>query len=137
MSDETATGRVLSPEKLWKADQILEDFYPQSMALGSQMANLRLKTAQARGLESLVSATTRFSEILNFIKNQAGKEKKKHEIIWGKIAGPMLSQLEYLEEKAKDLGGGNPYETLELKLKLARGWVRQVVTHYLYESLDK
>jgi hypothetical protein len=87
------------------------------------------------GLENLIVSTSRFSEIINYIKNQAGKDTKKKS--WAAIVEDMLHQLKDLETKARDIGETDTEAVLEIKLKLAKGWARQVVSHYLYESTLK
>lgn len=124
-----AKERVLELEDLRKIDLVLEDFYPKSMEIASQMVDL--DTSQIRKLETLVVSTRRFSEIVNFIKNQAGK---RNEISrkWAAVAPQILDQLEKLQEKARTVEGKDPEKNLEIKLRLSRGWVKQLVAHYLY-----
>lgn len=114
-----------------KIDLLLEDIYGQSKETGEKLAAVGLGKTQIRGLESIVSSATRFSEILNFIKNQAGKEKKNQ---WMSVARDMIGQLERLEEEAATMGGGDSGLVLAIKMKLARGWGRQVIAHYLYAA---
>ena len=49
------------------------------------------------------------------------------------MASLLLGQLDQLESKAAEIGNEDPAKILEIKLKMARGWARQVVTNYLYE----
>ncbi|MEW6296030.1 MAG: hypothetical protein AB1467_07150 [Candidatus Diapherotrites archaeon] len=98
------------------------------------MAKL-VKKSQIRNLETLVASTTRFSEIINFVKNQAGKESG-HEKKWRKVAPIILGQLDELEAKAHALGQGDNTIIMDIKLRLARGWTKQVVAHYLYKKQE-
>jgi len=123
---------ALDGETLRSVDLFLEGFYPRSRETGKQLDEVRLDKSQIRGFESLAGSTRRFSEIVNYIKNQAGKERGAR-ARWRQVAGPMLGQLEELEAEADRLASGDAARALEIKLKLARGWVRQVVAHYLYE----
>ncbi len=134
MSGQPTPAPVLAPERLRKIDLILEEFYPKSVRAGKMMAEARLRNAQIRGLETLITSTSRFSEVLNYIKNQAGKDRKGQ---WSRVAPVLLEQLEFLEAKAGKLGRDDPAMTLDIKMKLVIGWAKQVATHYLYESALK
>lgn len=129
MTNQTPLGPVLAHETLKEIDLYLEDFYPKSVEAGNAMAIADIGNTQIRGLETLITSASRFSEIINYIKNQIGKEKKGK---WLQIGPLLLGQLEQLEKKAKEMGCEDPLKTLEIKMKLARGWAKQVVTHYLY-----
>jgi hypothetical protein len=122
---------ILDHTELKNIDLFLEEFYPQSLQAGQAMAEAQLSKSSLRGLETLVVSTTRFSEIVNYIKNQAGRESR-NKMPWKTVAGTLLDQLAALEQKAHELGAAGPGKILEVKLRLARGWARQVVTHYLY-----
>lgn len=130
----TAEAPVLDVGTLRKIDLFLEGFYPRAVESGEQLAEEGLGNSQVRGLESLVNATTRFSEIISYIKNQAGKESEKKKKPWSSVAPGLLQQLEDLEAEAAKLGQNDPAAVLEVKLRLARGWARQVATHYFYRS---
>lgn len=129
MEENKPQKRILELEDLQKIDLILESFYPKSKALASQMKGL--DTSQIRKLETLVASTRRFSEIINFIKNQAGKKSDIGKE-WSKIATQMIEHLEKFEEKARTIEKADPERILAIKVRLARGWVKQVVCHYLY-----
>ncbi|OQX24706.1 MAG: hypothetical protein BWK80_19400 [Desulfobacteraceae bacterium IS3] len=126
----------MESQTLKEIDLYLEEFYPKSIEAGNQLARVKFDKTQVRGLETLVASTNRFSEIMNYIKNQAGKEKKDDKK-WSRVAPLLLGQLEELEKKAKQLGGEDISAILGIKMRLARGWIRQVVTHYLYEKSKK
>lgn len=114
-------------------DLCLERIYPESMSLAEKVVKAGLKEkSQMRGFETLINATTRFSEIQNFIKNQAGKESEK-EPKWRTVASLMLEQLDALETEAHKIAGSDPQQILDVKLRLARGWAKQVVCHYMYK----
>jgi len=138
MSHQTARGPVLESRIHRAADAYLEEFYEsgRSRQEGEEMARVNLTKAQVRGFETLAKSTPRFSEIINYIKNQAGKEARGKDQ-WVRVAPGLLSQLEDIEAKAKELGEGDPEKTLLLKLKLARGWAGQVVTHYLFSKAQQ
>ena len=60
-----------------------------------------------------------------------GKEKID-ERKWKKLGGEVLQQLRHLREKSEALDT-DPYNQMALRLHLARGWVRAVVSEYLYQ----
>jgi hypothetical protein len=134
--------------QVWhEIDLFLEEFYPEGKRAGMlaagyfdkekpgvQLKTPQMKMAQIRGLENLVVSTRRFSEIINFIKNQAGKQNRTAES-WRQVAGVFLAQLEQLEAKARELGNADAELVLDAKLRLARGWIKQVVAHYLFEQV--
>lgn len=114
-------------------EAIYENGKPQN--LGRLMVDVKLGSSQIRGLETLALSTRRFSEIINYIKNQAGKDRKNQ---WSKIVDEVLGQLYQLEKRAKEIGGEDPGLVLDVKIRLARGWAKQVVSHYLFQdSLKK
>ena len=127
---------VLTPETLRAIDLHLEALYESktTINIGQKMADVELKSSQIRNLENLVMSTKRFSEIINFIKNQTGKDKKGK---WPLIADTLLHQLEALEDKAREIGKDNPGITFEVKKHLARGWVKQIVAHYFFADSKK
>lgn len=133
MSNAASKVGQITPELNKEIDLYLEEIYPASEEMGKKMVCLH--TSQVRGLENLIVSTSRFSEIINYIKNQAGKDTKKKS--WAAIVEDMLHQLKDLETKARDIGETDTEAVLEIKLKLAKGWARQVVSHYLYESTLK
>jgi archaellum component FlaC len=129
------TESVLSLETLNAINFQLEALYDskKTINIGQKMADIKSNTqrfnTQIRNLENLVMSTKRFSEIINFIKNQTGKDKNGQ---WPLIADTLLHQLEELEDKAKEIGKDNPNITFEVKKHLARGWVKQIVAHYFF-----
>lgn len=123
---------TLTNDMYRKIDQHLESIYENSVALAGRIVQAGLDTkSQIRGFETLVNSTSRFSEIKNFIKNQAGKEGKQSGA-WRQIAGEMLAHLDSLEAEAANIVGNNLEQSMEAKLRLARGWSKQVLCHYLY-----
>lgn len=65
------------------------------------MFSAGLGKAQIRGLETLVTSVSRFSEIVNYIKNQVGKDKKGK---WLQVGSRLLEQLELMETRAAQMG---------------------------------
>ncbi|HHC25087.1 MAG TPA: hypothetical protein ENK58_06705 [Desulfobacterales bacterium] len=134
MKNQKPLAPVLEPETLKKIDLYLEEFYPNAVNAGNEMFSAELGKAQIRGLETLVTSTSRFSEVINYIKNQTGKDKKGK---WLQAGPLLLDQLDLLENKADEIGQGDATTVLEIKLRLARGWAKQVTTHYLYSRSQK
>jgi len=114
-------------------DLCLERIYPASIILAEKVVAAGLDNkSQLRGFETLINATTRFSEIQNYIKNQAGKENNAA-AKWRLVSPMMLVQLDSLETEAHRIAGSDPQQILDVKLRLARGWAKQVVCHFLYK----
>lgn len=100
--------------------------------------------SQLRSLQNTVYSATRFSDIIDFIKNQMGKESLKNRRWTRNLEGQMvgaqlLAQLDRLKADAAGLAAqlgqdpDHPYlGTFPVALRLARGWMRQVAAHYLY-----
>lgn len=127
---------VLDPATLKAIDLHLEALYESKATINvaQEMADSELKTSQIRSLETLIMSTRRFSEIINFIKNQAGKDRKGQ---WFQFVDKLLNQLEAIEEKAREIGANDAGRTLAVKRHLARGWGKQIVAHYLFAQLKK
>jgi len=117
-----------------RIDQSLEDVYAVSADAGKLMHRQELKMNQIRGLERITLSAQRFSEILNYIKSQAGKDKGQQ---WPMVAKTLLAQLDGLEKRAHEIAGDDPDLAFDIKLRLTRGWVQQVVAHYLYAPHQK
>ena len=113
-------------------DLFLEEIYGDSKSAGQGMADVNLGKSQVRGFESMLTSTSRFSEIINYIKNQAGKDTKG---AWSSVAPGLLVQLERLENKAEVLGKDDPSLILQIKIKLVLGWGKQVIAHCLYQRM--
>jgi hypothetical protein len=137
MNEQRNIGPLLDTMDLGAIDEYLEALYESKATLnaGQTMANIKLDRSQIRKLENLVMSTRRFSEIINHIKNQAGKDIKKKK--WPQIADTLLNQLGEIENKAKEIGKDDFAKIIEVKKRLARGWVKQIVAHYLFAQLKK
>ena len=131
MSTNKPSLPALDAETLKKIDLFLEDFYPfAKQAPCAKDTDFPRKT-QVRGMETFIASASRFSQIINYIKNRAGKNREK---TWINIARNLLDQLDQLETKAKELGKNNPAVIIDIKMKLARGWANQVVSQYLFAN---
>ena len=90
--------------------------------------------AQIRNLENITCSAVRFADIEDFVKSQMGKERtdERNPPKWKALGGEVLQQLRQLREKSEELDD-DPYIQMALRLRLARGWVRAVVSEYLYQ----
>ena len=63
-----------------------------------------------------------------------GKEKtdERNPPRWRELGDEVLVGLKELREKSQELDP-NPAKQMALRLRLARGWVRAVVSEYLYQ----
>ena len=50
-------------------DLFLEDIYTEAKSAGQDMADVKLGKSQVRGFESMLTSTSRFSEIINYKTN--------------------------------------------------------------------
>ncbi|MBI2470387.1 MAG: hypothetical protein HYV59_03990 [Planctomycetes bacterium] len=127
-------AKIINPRISKEIDIFLEGYYGKSKEAAKMMVDCELEKTQARGLETLTATTSRFSEIINYVKRQTGKDTKNK---WIRIGPKLISQLEELEKKAEELSKDDADSCLDIKLRLARGWVNQVVCHYLYGKTIK
>ena len=128
---------IQDPKYHRSLDIVLESLVATSAEAGRLLAReFGDKKTQIRGLERLIVSTSRFSEIQNYIKNQAGRDSKTSEP-WREVAEALLKQLDEIEAKAREIGGTDAEAVIDAKLRLARGWGRQVVANYLFESVKE
>ena len=86
-------------------------------------------SAQVRNLQQITCSATRFADIEDFVKNQMGKEKKDRQ--WRNLGDNVLAELKELRDTSQELDT-DPASQMAVRLRLARGWVRAVVSQYLY-----
>ena len=127
---------VLNDKLIQEVNLYIEDNHQTFSKLGKRFFDIfgydnNHIRAQIRNLENITCSATRFTDIEDFVKNQMGKEKID-ERKWKKLGGEVLQQLKQLREKSQELDD-NPYNQMDLRLRLARGWVRAVVSEYLYQ----
>ena len=97
--------------------------------------------AQIRNLQQITCSATRFADIEDFVKNQMGKENK-YKPQWRNLGDDVLSGLKDLRETSQQFVPDDSTDENKLaearmtqmavRLRLARGWVRAVVSQYLY-----
>ena len=98
--------------------------------------------AQVRNLQQITCSATRFADIEDFVKNQMGKENKDKPQ-WRKLGDTVLQELKALRDTSQELVPDDPTDQsksselqmkqMAVRLRLARGWVRAVVSQYLYQ----
>ena len=133
----------LSNELILKSNRYIDENHETFSELGESFFNTfgydertnRIST-QVRNLQQITCSATRFADIEDFVKNQMGKERTD-DPKWKALGGDILRQLEHLRAKSQELDT-DPHNQMALRLRLARGWVRAVVSAYLYEvALDQ
>ena len=133
---------VLTNELIQKTDCYIDENHEAFSELGVRFFevfgydkdNNRIST-QVRNLQQIACSATRFADIEDFVKNQMGKEQNEPK--WKRLGDGILKQLEQLRSESQKLDA-DPANQLALRLRLARGWVRAVVSEYLYRvALDQ
>jgi hypothetical protein len=138
---------VLTPELLQAADSFLDtdEQHEAARQLGWRLFETfgadkegRVST-QVRNLQQMAVSATRFADVEDFVKNHMGKEKldkQKKPGPWRQTGDNILEQLKKLRAQANQLTSDEGQRLL-LRLHLARGWVRAVVSAYLYAKAQK
>lgn len=134
---------VLNNKLIQKTDSYIDENHGTFSSLGKSFfdrfgydkGNNRI-SAQVRNLQQIACSATRFADIEDFVKNQMGKESQS-ESKWRALGGDVLKQLRQLRDKSQELDADSSNQ-MALRLRLARGWVRAVVSAYLYQvALDQ
>ena len=128
---------VLNSDLIQEVDRFIDENHKTFSELGDRFfevfsydkQNDRIST-QIRNLQQITCSATRFADIEDFVKNQMGKEKNK-ELKWKKVGDSILKKLKELRDKSQAFDS-DPAHQMALRLRLARGWVRAVVSQYLY-----
>lgn len=133
---------MIQPNILKKLDFFLDQYYEKSVTaskhLHSSFSESNAGKTQVRNLENVAYTSMRFSSIINFIKNQMGKDSPEHPTWTRKLTGDvmvgdfLLGQLDEIRQHAETLTTAGPDSSLEYTLYLARGWARQICSNYLY-----
>lgn len=128
---------VLNTELICKVDCYLDENHEKFSSLGGQFFEIfgsdkgKIST-QVRNLQQIACSATRFADVEDFVKNQMGKESKdKGDKKWMRLGNDVLKQLTRLRKFSQDLAD-DEYDRMALRLRLARGWARAVVSEYLY-----
>lgn len=134
---------TLSDQLTRQIDQYSDEQHQKTSPLGSQLfkafgyikKNNQI-SSQIRNLQQIVCSAKRFADIEDFVKNQMGKSGGPSRE-WRDCGSDLLLALEQLRVKAQELGS-SPEEQFTIRLRLARAWVRAVVSEYLYQvALDQ
>lgn len=128
---------VLDTNLIQKVDLYIDENHKTFSELGDRFfdvfgydkGNDRINT-QIRNLQQITCSATRFADIEDFVKNQMGKEETK-DPKWKKVGDSTLKKLKDLRDKSQEFDS-DPANQMALRLRLARGWVRAVVSQYLY-----
>ncbi|GIW83321.1 MAG: hypothetical protein KatS3mg105_5128 [Gemmatales bacterium] len=127
---------VLKPEIARKVDQFIDENHDRWAQLGQKLFLVfkydekkgRIAT-QIRNLQQMACSATRFADIEDFVKNQMGKTGNRE---WKDVGDEVLSALRELRETSNTLADDTA-DQMAVRLRLARGWVRTVVSEYLYQ----
>ena len=132
----------LSPEHAKQADLYVDQQHEHYQHMGQRLFETfnydrnsgRINT-QIRNLQQIVCSAPRFADIEDFVKNQMGRDTSSAKQ-WRQVGDGILKELQALRKRAAE------YDDQELqlafRLRLARGWVRAVVSEYLYRiALDQ
>lgn len=125
---------VLDNNLIQETDRYIDENHETFSKLGERFFEVfgydnRVST-QIRNLQQITCSATRFADIEDFVKNQMGKEQNEHK--WKRLGGDILKQLKQLRSESQKLDT-DPANQMALRLRLARGWVRAVVSEYLYQ----
>ena len=131
----------LTPQQSADTDQYLDTQRREFLALGDRLFESFNRrggqiNTQVRNLQQIVCSAARFSDIENFIKSQMGREHGKSQG-WRQVGRTCLDQLEQLRCQADQSAQGSPEVALTIRLRLARGWVRSVVSQYLFRKASE
>ena len=131
---------VLSDVLIQESDRYIDEKHDTFSELGERFfTTFGYDRTQIRNLQQITCSATRFADIEDFVKNQMGKERTddRNPPKWKAIGGDVLKQLAPLRTKSQELDA-DPINQMALRLRLARGWVRAVVSAYLYKvALDQ
>jgi len=128
---------VLEPSVVKDVDQYVDQNHDQFSQLGRELFRVfhlekrrkyRVAT-QIRNLQQTVCSATRFADVEDFVKNQMGKTGNRE---WKRVGDRVLEQLAQLRADSTQLTD-DAGAAMAVRLRLARGWVRAVVSEYLYQ----
>ena len=138
---------ALSNDLIQKVDSYIDNSRETFSKLGNRFfeefgydeKNNRIST-QVRNLQQITCSATRFADIEDFVKNQMGKADKNKP--WRNLGDDVLQGLKELRDTSRKLVPDDSTDQSKLsesrmkqmavRLRLARGWVRAVVSQYLY-----
>ena len=126
---------VLDHETVRTVDEYIDEHHEIFSQLGGQLfdvfgydeKNQRI-SSQIRNLQRVACSAIRFADIEDFVKNQMGKNGGSQ---WQAIGKDVLTQLQQLRSDTTKLSEDKSQQ-MAVRLRLARAWVRAVVSEYLY-----
>ncbi len=126
---------VLNSEMIRKVDCYVEKHHDKFAKLGREIfeqfssnSKENKVSTQVRNLQTITCSATRFADIEDFIKNQMGKRQEN----WITVGETALQQLSELRKESESYNVDND-DRLEIRLRLARSWVRAAMSEYLYQ----
>jgi len=131
---------VLDHKHARRVDEYIDENHESFAELGRDLFNVfgfdtdkdRIST-QIRNLQQVASSAARFADIEDFVKNQMGKTGNKD---WKKVGDRVLGDLQKLRTDSSAVAEETE-NAMAVRLRLARGWVRAVVSEYLYQVAKK
>jgi hypothetical protein len=95
-------------------------------------------SSQVRNLQQAATSATKLADVEDFIKNQMGKGTGAARR-WRQdnLGETLLKELGELRKTAHNLAEGNSHHEIQIRLRLARGWVRSVVSEYLFRKAQE
>ena len=133
--------RRLDQSLIFKADCYIDEHHDEFADLGGEIfrhfgSDLGKVSSQVRNLQQIALSATRLADVEDFVKNQMGKDGAKKNP-WREVGDRLLDRLRQLRECSEWLDEDSANQ-LALRLRLVRGWVRAVVSEYLYRvALDQ
>ncbi len=127
---------VLSNKLIQETDRYIDENHETFSNLGNRFFEVFRSggNTQVRNLQQITCSATRFADIEDFVKNQMGKEKpdEHNPPRWRALGDEVLDALKELRDKSQQFEADSVNQ-MALRLRLARGWVRAVVSQYLYK----
>jgi hypothetical protein len=131
---DAVTGPVLAA----RADLYLDEHHGEFVRVGERLFEAFAPvgdriSSQVRSLQQVATSATRFADVEDFVKNQMGRGRATSGA-WKIVGDEVLAQLNTLRDAPACRPGEavTPEDQLRFRLRLVRGWVRAVVSHYLY-----
>jgi hypothetical protein len=136
---------TLTPKQIADIDGYLDERHAEHEELGRQLfavfhTDKQGKdnvSTQVRNLQQVAVSATRLADVEDFVKNQMGRTTRTTRSAqdWRRVGPDTLEALAQLREAAGTCCGEvGPEARLQIRLRLARGWVRAVVSEYLYQK---
>jgi hypothetical protein len=134
--EKRETGQMVERIRMIKKTDLCTD-QDDFATMVKETAEIALNANQGKGLgksqiqavRTLVNSASRFSDICNYVMSQAGRHSKE----WGELADTMLRNLDGLDKWSEELTQSrNTPIFQEVRMRLARRWIKGVVAHYLY-----